>query len=62
MSVLKRQFSFPLTNYTKERKASISGADRENRTERTKCYACLLRPLNVTLKHDLPTCIYIPPR
>ena len=32
MSVLKEQFSFPLTSYTKERKASISGADRENRT------------------------------
>ena len=31
MSVLKEQFSFPLTSYTKERKASISGADRANR-------------------------------
>ena len=65
MSVLKGQFSFPLTSYTKERKASISGAhgeNRENRTERIECYACLLRPFNVTLKHDLPTCIYIPPR
>ena len=31
MSVLKGEFSFPLTSYTKERKASISGADRENR-------------------------------
>ena len=62
MSVLKGQFSFPLTSYTKERKVSISGAHGENRTERTECYACLLRPFNVTLKHDLPSCIYIPPR
>ena len=39
MSVLKGQFSFPLTSYTKERKASISGAhgeNRENKTERTE--------------------------
>ena len=31
MSVPKGQFSFPLTSCTKERKASISGADRDNR-------------------------------
>ena len=53
MSVLKGEFSFPLTSYTKERKVNISGAHEENRTERTECYACLLRPFNVTLKHDL---------
>ena len=53
MSVLKGQFSFPLTSYTKERKESISrahGENRENRTELSTGHFFATCPVHI------PTC------
>ena len=47
MSVLKGQFSFPLTSYTKERKASISGAHGENRENRMLCMSSTAIQCNI---------------
>ncbi len=35
---------------------------KQNREKITEYCACLLRPFNETLKHDFPTCTYIPSR